>query len=342
MTDTSYTQGLATLEQSLSAAAGLSIAEYRDIVRGRLLREKLSEVISDETVQATEEQVRASHILLSVAEPTPAAPITATDTLTSEVDGGLSLTTTESATTTAPVTDSVEVTAAAPVTGTAAVTAGANATATVPVTTAAAVTATAPVTAAAAVTAANAVTTAANVTATAPVTAAAGVTATADVTAAADVATSEALTATAGITSTAAITGTDGPYTDAEALALANELRERTLAGEDFAALAAAYSDDPGSAANGGDLGWFGRGRMVAPFEETAFSLEVGEVSEPVKTDFGYHLIKVTEKDGARAKDEAQLQQERAEAFQTWLNAQLAGDQIERTGDLTSLLPAGF
>jgi hypothetical protein len=168
------------------------------------------------------------------------------------------------------------------------------------------------------------------------------VTGTAAVTATAGVTSSDGLTATAGITPTAAITGTQGPYPDAEALALANELRERILAGEDFAALAAAYSDDPGSAANGGDLGWFGRGRMVAPFEDAAFSLEVGEVSEPVKTDFGYHLIKVTEKDAARAKDEAQLQQERAEAFQTWLNEQLAGDQIERTGDLTSLLPAGF
>jgi parvulin-like peptidyl-prolyl isomerase len=152
----------------------------------------------------------------------------------------------------------------------------------------------------------------------------------------------EELTGTAELTSTEAITGTHGPYTDAEALALANELRERILAGEDFAALAQAYSDDTGSAANGGDLGWFGRGRMVAPFEEAAFSLPVGEVSEPIKTDFGYHLIEVTEKDAERPKDEAQLQQERAQAFQTWLNEQLASDQIQRPSDMPSLLPPGL
>ncbi len=72
-------------------------------------------------------------------------------------------------------------------------------------------------------------------------------------------------------------------------------IQEQIAAGEDFAEMAKAYSED-NSAAQGGDLGWFARGRMVQPFEEAAFELEVGEVSEPVRTQFGWHLIKVTDK----------------------------------------------
>jgi peptidyl-prolyl cis-trans isomerase D len=60
-----------------------------------------------------------------------------------------------------------------------------------------------------------------------------------------------------------------------------------------FAALAKQYSQDPGSAANGGDLGMFGRGSMVKPFEDSVFSLKVGEVSGLVQTDYGYHIIKL-------------------------------------------------
>jgi parvulin-like peptidyl-prolyl isomerase len=137
-------------------------------------------------------------------------------------------------------------------------------------------------------------------------------------------------------------TPTPGPRDDAATLALANELRQRLLAGEDFAALAAEYSDDPGSAANGGDLGWFGKGQMVAPFEEAAFSLPIGEISEPVKSDFGYHLIEVLERDAARPKSQAQLDQERNQAFQTWLKEQLAGEDVKRADNLVNLLPAGL
>lgn len=83
--------------------------------------------------------------------------------------------------------------------------------------------------------------------------------------------------------------------TEEEALAKAQSLRKRILAGEDFSKLATAESDDTQSAQNGGLLGEpFSRGRMVPAFEEVAFKLPVGEVSEPVKTQFGYHLIKVT------------------------------------------------
>ena len=73
-------------------------------------------------------------------------------------------------------------------------------------------------------------------------------------------------------------------------------LRQEIEAGEDFAELAGVVSDDEGSAARGGDLGFFGRGQMVAPFEEAAFALAPGELSEPVQTRYGWHLIKVEER----------------------------------------------
>ena len=74
------------------------------------------------------------------------------------------------------------------------------------------------------------------------------------------------------------------------------ELREQLVEGADFAELADAVSDDASSAREGGDLGSFGRGRMVKPFEDAAFGLDEGEISQPVKTRFGWHIIKVDEK----------------------------------------------
>ncbi len=78
---------------------------------------------------------------------------------------------------------------------------------------------------------------------------------------------------------------------------LAEDIRDRAVAGEDFSALAREYSDDQGSAQQGGDLGWFQRGRMVQPFEDAAFSLDVGEVSDVVETPFGFHIIKLDDKE---------------------------------------------
>ena len=70
--------------------------------------------------------------------------------------------------------------------------------------------------------------------------------------------------------------------------------------GEDFAALAKRYSDDPGSGPNGGDLGYFERGQMVGPFEDVAFSLVPGQTSHLVESPFGYHIIRVLDKQAAR------------------------------------------
>ena len=84
---------------------------------------------------------------------------------------------------------------------------------------------------------------------------------------------------------------------NAAAKLTANKVLKRALAGEDFSALAKEFSDDPGSKENGGELGWFGRGQMVSEFEEAAFGLEVGKITPNlVKTDYGYHIIKLEEK----------------------------------------------
>jgi foldase protein PrsA len=76
----------------------------------------------------------------------------------------------------------------------------------------------------------------------------------------------------------------------------ADELEAKIKAGGDFAQLAKENSQDPASAANGGDLGFFPKGKMVPEFEKAAFDLAVGAVSEPIRTVYGYHIIKVTEK----------------------------------------------
>jgi len=75
----------------------------------------------------------------------------------------------------------------------------------------------------------------------------------------------------------------------------AKEIYDRIVKGEDFNKLAMEFSQDPGSAQKGGDLGFFDRRRMVQPFDSAAFSLKVGEVSSPVKTPYGWHIIKIVE-----------------------------------------------
>ena len=79
----------------------------------------------------------------------------------------------------------------------------------------------------------------------------------------------------------------------AEAQSLIAELKAQVDGGGDYAALAKQHSDCP-SGSGGGDLGAFGRGSMVKPFEEATFSMEVGDTSDVVETDFGYHIIQRT------------------------------------------------
>ena len=92
--------------------------------------------------------------------------------------------------------------------------------------------------------------------------------------------------------------------TDAQAQALAANLRARVLAGEDFGELAQEYSEDIGSAQEGGELGWTTPGQMVPEFEATVQKTPVGEIAEPVRTQFGWHVVKV---EGRRDEDMSDL-----------------------------------
>lgn len=245
--DALYQEGLQTRADQLKTA-GMSIDEYREVLRAQLLREKMVDVIGDEQVTTTEEQAHARHILISIDPPAidETSSISGTETLTDTI-----------------------------------------------------------------------------------------------VNAAPEVAATEAVTGTEVLSDTAALAD-DGIMTEAEALALATDIRQRILDGEDFAALAAEYSDDPGSGANGGDLGWASRGAYVPEFDETVFSLPIGETSEPIKTQFGYHIIQVIERDENRPKDENTIAQEKSQAFQTWLQEQILATNIERPEDLLSKLPSGL
>jgi parvulin-like peptidyl-prolyl isomerase len=233
ITATGHTEGITTFENNLKSSTGLTIAEYREIVRTRLLAGQLETVISEEAVEATEPQVNARHILISEIQPMPTP---------TEVPAG-------------------------------------------------------------------------------------------------DPTPEPTATATAVPAGDPTPVPTPGPRTRDEALALAQEIRNRIVeGGEDWATLAAEYSDDLSNRDTGGDLGWFGSEDMVAPFADAAFALPVGEISEPISTTFGYHLIEVLEKDDARPKDETTLEQERSQAFNDWLTAQVAAASVTRN-DIVGNLP---
>jgi tetratricopeptide (TPR) repeat protein len=113
------------------------------------------------------------------------------------------------------------------------------------------------------------------------------------------------------------------PGKEEEARKLAESLLNRAKNGEDFAALAKQYSEDPGTKKNGGDLGFFSTGSMVKPFEDLAFSLKVGEIGGPIKTDFGYHIIKVEDARLKKFKGEpdpekAILKEKQERAYNEW------------------------
>jgi peptidyl-prolyl cis-trans isomerase SurA len=97
---------------------------------------------------------------------------------------------------------------------------------------------------------------------------------------------------------------TAGVVDTVKALNKINEIEQRIKAGENFNELAFKYSDDPGSKSKKGDLGYFDRGRMVHEFDEAAFKLKVGEISPIVKTQYGYHIIKLTEESPQKSYDE--------------------------------------
>jgi peptidyl-prolyl cis-trans isomerase D len=96
----------------------------------------------------------------------------------------------------------------------------------------------------------------------------------------------------------------------ADARAKAEGVLKELKAGGDFAKLAEKYSDDPGSAKSGGDLGWIGRGRTVPEFEKAAFSLGKGQTSDLVKSSYGFHIIRVEDKQEAHLKTLAEVKSE--------------------------------
>ncbi len=111
----------------------------------------------------------------------------------------------------------------------------------------------------------------------------------------------------------------------------AQDLLKQVKGGADFAALASKNSEDPGSAAKGGDLDWVTRGQTVPEFEQSAFSLKPGEISNLVKTMYGFHILKLEAKEEARVRPLAEVRDEirkellRAQVFN---KMQTAGDQI--------------
>jgi len=144
---------------------------------------------------------------------------------------------------------------------------------------------------------------------------------------------------------------------DGAVKAKAEDLLKKAKAGADFAELAKANSEDEGSAKNGGDLDFFGRGRMVPEFDQVAFTLQPGQISDLVKTQYGYHIIKVTDKKAAstRSIDEVrqqltdQLSYERAQTQANEIAAQVEREvkkpaDIERVARARGLavLESGF
>lgn len=115
----------------------------------------------------------------------------------------------------------------------------------------------------------------------------------------------------------------EDPKKEEEVKKKAHDIYKKLKEGKDFSKLASQYSQDPGSKDKGGDLGYFERGKMVKEFEEVAFTLNPGEISEPVKTQFGYHIIKVEDKkpEGTKTLEEAK------EEIIKILKSQIASDK---------------
>ena len=108
----------------------------------------------------------------------------------------------------------------------------------------------------------------------------------------------------------------------------ANDILARLNNGEDFCALAAEFSTDTTNKDACGDLGWFARGQMVTEFEEVAFEMQVGEISQPVTTTFGSHIIQLLGHE-ERPISDAEREQLRQEKFQEWLTEQRESSDVE-------------
>lgn len=126
-----------------------------------------------------------------------------------------------------------------------------------------------------------------------------------------------------------------GADADASARAEAEKILTELRAGADFAELARKFSQDPGSAAEGGDLGLFGRGVMDKAFEDAAFALKPGELSEPVRSVFGYHLIRVDEVQGGETKPFAEVREQILQEIRNERAEQQFYDQAEQLATLT-------
>lgn len=119
---------------------------------------------------------------------------------------------------------------------------------------------------------------------------------------------------------------------------LANEIVNKIKAGDDWAMLAAQYSIDTGNKDNGGDLGWFGKGVMVLPFEEAVFAMNPGDISDPVKTDFGYHIIALDKKEMRPLEGDA-LSNAQFKLFQEWYDNVTKEMAIETFDNWEALIP---
>jgi peptidyl-prolyl cis-trans isomerase D len=113
---------------------------------------------------------------------------------------------------------------------------------------------------------------------------------------------------------------------EAAVKAKAEDLLKQARGGADFAALAKANSEDEGSAVNGGDLNYFGRGQMVPEFEQAAFALKAGEISDVIKTSFGFHIIKVVESQPETTRPLAEVSPEIVDQLR-WQKAQQQAEQ---------------
>ncbi len=135
------------------------------------------------------------------------------------------------------------------------------------------------------------------------------------------------------------------PKDEAAAQAKAEDLLKRIQSGEDFAKLAKEYSQDPGSAQQGGDLGWSERKVFVAPFADAAYSMKEGEVRGPVKTQFGFHILKLlgiqpsTTKTFEQSKSDLEADYRRTEAERLFngLQDQLADAALQSAADLETV-----